>query len=234
MMMDLCDERGAAAPVPAWRRCLQTSLCFIRGGRAAARSFTSLALLLAVAACAAPPAPRETFYRLDNAAAPAPFAHPLLPGILQVDRVETEGVLSERAIAYQSGPGALQRYTYDFWTEAPSLLMQDQLARALQSARVAGTVVTPDLRVAPDWILRTKLLRFEQVPAENKVTVQLRAAVIGARNGRLALQQDYTATAPTTSNTAEAAAHAMGVAVADVLAHLVADMGNHPQAAEAP
>ena len=107
--------------------------------------------------------------------------------------------------------------------------MQDQLTHTLQSAHAATTVVTPDLRVPPDWILRTKLLRFELLPAENKVAVRLRVAVIGARNGKLALQQDYTATAPTTGNTPQAAAPAMGKAVSEILTHLVEDLGTSSQ-----
>lgn len=193
------------------------------------KTFAALALVLALTACSAAPVPHETFYRLESNATAAPFATPPLPGVLEVDRVETEGVLSERAMAYLSGPGALQRFTYDLWTEAPGLLMQDQLTRALQQAHAATTIVTPDLRVPPDWILRTKLLRFELLPAESKVAVRLRVAIVSARSGKLALQQDYSAQAPTTGNTPQAAAPTMGKAVSEILTHLVEDLGRNPQ-----
>ncbi len=192
------------------------------------RRFTLPAVLavLAVAACAAPPAPRDTFYRLEAALPSGHFARPPLPGVLEVERVETEGVLSERAIVFMSGPGALQRYGFHLWADPPGVLLQDAVARALRHAGAATTVVTPDLRLLPRWTLRARLLRFEQVPAAGRVAVTLRVAVEGADDGRLVLQQDYAAETPTAGDTPAAAAAAMGVAVSEVLTRLVADLGH--------
>jgi ABC-type uncharacterized transport system auxiliary subunit len=193
-----------------------------------AKSFATLLPLLAalaLSACVAPPAPKDTFYRLEAALPPQHYARPPLPGVLEVERVETEGVLSERAIAYLSAPGALQRYAYEYWADPPGMMLQDAVARALRQADVAATVVTPDLRVVPGWTLRAKLLRFEQVPQSDRVAVTLRVAVLGADDSRLVLQHDYAAEAPTAGESPAAAAAAMGTAVADVLARLVADLG---------
>ncbi len=189
------------------------------------RRLLVLLLALGVSACTASPVPRDTFYRLETAVPARRFAQPPLPGVMEVDRVATEGVLAERAIAYQSGPGALQRYAYEFWADPPGEMVQDALARAFRSANAAGTVVTPDLRVVPAWIVRARLLRFEQEPAAGRVAVTLRVAVLGADDSRLVLQRDYAAEAPTAGAGAGAAAVAMGRALSDVLARMVADLG---------
>ena len=107
---------------------------FRRAARGGLVALAALAGLLALTACAGAPAPRETFHRLDLAATTQPFATPPLPGALTVDRIEAEGVLAGRAIAYQSEDGALQRYLYEFWSDEPGLMLQDALARALRHA----------------------------------------------------------------------------------------------------
>jgi len=186
-------------------------------------TLAAFAGLLLLAACAGPPAPRETFHRLESPPVAERLAAPALPGVLEIDRVETEGVLAERAIAFQTGSGALQRYAYEFWSETPGVMMQDIVARSLRAAGAAGTVVTPDLRVPPDWILRAKLQRFEHLPATSKVALRLQVAVISARNGALLLLKDYDA--ETGGAEATTVAPAMNRAVADAVGRLVADVG---------
>ena len=215
------SDRGARAPRAAGRR--------VHPGLVVA------VVAVGLAACAAPPAPRDTFYRLEAALPSQHFDRPPLPGVLEVERVETEGVLSERAMAYQSAPGALQRYGYELWADPPGMMLQDAVARALRHAGVATTVVTPDLRVVPRWILRAKLLRFEQVPEAGRAAVTLRVAVLGADDSRLLLQRDYAAEEPTDGTAPPATAAALGHAVADVLARLVDDRGHvAPEAAPPP
>ena len=200
---------------------------FNREGRLSPGShvrLAALAALLALAACAGPPAPRETFHRLDVRSSAPRLARPSLPGVLEIERVETEGVLAERAIAYQSGDGALQRYLYEFWSETPSLMLQDVLARSLRAAGDADTVVTPDLRVPPDWTLRARLRRFEHQPAAGKVMMSLEVAVVSARTGALLLQRDYDGEAAVEGGL-PGISPAMDRAVATVIDRLAGDVG---------
>jgi ABC-type uncharacterized transport system auxiliary subunit len=190
-----------------------------------ARLSAGLALILLLAACAAPPAPRETFFRLEAAAPAERFPRPPLPGVLEVGRVETEGVLADRAIAYQAAAGALQRYHYELWADPPGQMLQETFVRTLRDAGAAGTVVTPDLRVPPDWIMRTRVRRFEQVPAAHEVAVAMQVAILGARDSGVALLKDYAAQAPTENDRPDAVAAAMSQAMARILAELVADVG---------
>ena len=67
---------------------------FHRAALAGFLALSACAGLVGLSACAGPPAPRETFHRLDIPAFAQPFATPPLPGVLTVDRVEAEGVLA--------------------------------------------------------------------------------------------------------------------------------------------
>lgn len=185
-----------------------------------------LTLVLALGACASEPAPRDTFYRLDIAQPAQRFAQPVLPGVLEVNRLEADGVVGERAMAYADDEGgALRRYRYEFWSEPPGQMLQDRLTAVLKKAGAAERVVSPDLRVPPDWTLRGKIKRFEQVAAADRVAVELQLAVVSARNGALVMVEDYAAQSPTRSDDPHAVAEAAGRAVADIFSHFLADLG---------
>lgn len=182
--------------------------------------------LLVLSACAGPPAPKDQYYRLAVAEPTQPFAQPILPGVLEVDRLETDGVVSERALAFQSRPGGpLGRYSYDYWSEAPGTMLQGRVVDYLRAANAADRVVTPDLRVPSDWTLRGKLRRFEQVSGAGRVAVELQLAVVSARDGTLVLQETYAAEPPSEGDRVEAAVAAIGRATSEILARFTADLG---------
>lgn len=181
-------------------------------------------LAAAAAACSSPPAPRDTFYRLEAAAPARGFATPALPGVLEVNRLDTDGVLSERALAYAEPGRGIQRYRYDFWSEPPGLLLQDRLVQALTAAKAAAKVVTPDLRVPPDYALRGKVRRFEQIAGANQVAVDIQLVLVDARDGRLIMMETYSTRPAATGDSAEAAVAAIGRGVDEVVARFLADL----------
>lgn len=189
------------------------------------RTLFSLGLVAAVTACAAPPAPRDTFYRLEIAEPAQRFAQPIVPGVVEVGRLDSDGVLSERAIAYQEEAGrGIQRYRYEFWSEPPGQLVQDALARFLERANAAQRVVGPELRVPPDYVVRGRVRRFEHVIGTDRVAVELQLGLVSARDGRLALMNTYTAEAATPGPGAAGAAEATSRAVSEILERFVADL----------
>lgn len=186
-----------------------------------------LGLLACLAACAQSAPPADNFYRLE-VAEPAPRrGEPWLPGVLEVNRLDTDGVLSERALAYQDRDGSLARYRYDLWAEAPGSLLQGQLVEDLRARAAAGRVVTPDLRVPPDWALRGKLRRFELLPDLGKVAIRMELSVTSARDGSLVLLETYAAEEPSAADP-RAAAAALARATADVFARFAADLAKAP------
>lgn len=187
----------------------------------------TLAVLLAatLAACASPAPPKDNFYRLQAVAA-VPAGRVVLPGVVEVNRLDVDGVLSERGIAYQAADGALARYSYDLWSDAPATALQLALAETLRAAGVADQVVTPDLRVPPDWMVRGRLFRFEYLPAQGKVAIKLQLAAVSARDGALVLLDTYAAEPHVQGSGPEAAVAALNRAAADILARFAHDLSN--------
>lgn len=186
-------------------------------------AFPLLALALLLAACAQPAPPRDRFYRLEAAPALSPLPRPLLAGTLEVSRPVTDGVLSERALAFQEAGGALGRYRYDLWAEPPAALWQTALALTLRRAGIADAVTTPDLAVPPDWVVRARLLRFEMAVAAGSAVAIIDLAVVSARDGRLLLQRTYRAEEPCTAEP-EAEVAALTRAGTRILADFATDM----------
>jgi cholesterol transport system auxiliary component len=199
------------------------------GGKSGMRRSAILITALTLAACAGEAPPRDTYYRLDVAQPAAALARPVIPGVLEVGRFDTDGVLSERGLAYEEagsgGAVALQRYRYALWAEPPGQMLQDKLAQALTDAGAAQKVVTPDLRVPPDWTVRGRLRKFEQLAGQGKVAAEMQLAVVSARDGSLALMNTYASTQATGGDTPEAAAAALGRATSDIFARFLADLG---------
>lgn len=186
----------------------------------------TLAVLLAaaLAACASPAPPKDHFYRLDAVPRVQALDRAVLPGVVEVNRLDVDGVLSERGLAYQGGDGALARYGYDLWSDAPATALQLALAETLRAAHVGDQVVTPDLRVPPDWMVRGRLFRFEVLPAQGKVAVKLQLAAVSARDGALVLLQTYAAEPAMQGSGPEAAVAALNRATADLFAQFVRDL----------
>lgn len=178
----------------------------------------------ALMACTQAAPPEDHFYRLEIAAPRIHFETPAVDGILEVTRLESDGVLAERALAYQRDDGSVARYRYDLWSEVPTLLMQDALLKVLGESGAAVQVVPPDLRVMSDWVVRGKLRRFEQLPQGRGVVVAVSLAVVSARNGSLLLQRSYEVEIPTTSPAPETATAAIGRAVSRILDQFLTDL----------
>lgn len=181
-------------------------------------------LAAALSACASPAPPRDNFYRLEAVPAVAAADKAVLPGVVEVNRIDVDGVLSERGLAYQARDGALARYAYDLWSDAPATALQLALAETLRAAHVADQVVTPDLRVPPDWMVRGRLSRFEYLPGNGIVAVKLQLAVVSARDGTLVLMHSYGAEPAVQGSGPEAAVTALNHATADIFSRFVADL----------
>ncbi|KIL98224.1 hypothetical protein CCC_01285 [Paramagnetospirillum magnetotacticum MS-1] len=186
---------------------------------------TAALLLFVLTACTGPAAPPDAFYRIEVAAPAQRLPKPVLPGVLEVNRLTSDGVAAERAVAFaRTEGGALAHYKYDFWSEPPGILLQDRLEHYLSESGLAGRVVTPELRVLSDWVLRGKVRRFEQIADRSEVVADLELAVVGARDGRLVLLETYAVRIPAASDRVEDAARAMEKAVNEIFARFLADL----------
>ncbi|AVM73085.1 ABC-type transport auxiliary lipoprotein family protein [Magnetospirillum gryphiswaldense] len=181
------------------------------------------ALAVTLAACAQQAPPKDRFYRLETPPVAARFAAPSL-GVIEVSRPTTDGVLSERPLAYQDGDGTLGRYRYDLWAEPPTALLQNALVDSLRLSGISHTVITPETRVPPDWMIRGRLNRFEMLAGAGKVVANVELAVVSSRDGSLLLLKTYQVEVPSAAGP-EAEAAALTQASGDIITAFIADLG---------
>lgn len=179
------------------------------------------AVATTLSACAQPAPPKDRFYRLETTPVATRAAASL--GVIEVGRLTTDGVLSERPLAYQDADGALGRYRYDLWAEPPTALWQGALVEALRQSGIAATVVTPDTRVQPDWLVRGRLNRFEMQAHAGKAVAALEISVVSARDGQLLLLKTYQVENPAAAGP-EAEVDALTKSSSQILTQFIADL----------
>lgn len=107
--------------------------------------------------------PEDQFYRLQ---ADKPAAgKKLFSGTLEVDRFVADGLTAGRPIVYSEAekPYQVKEYHYHFWTQPPTVMLRDELVTYLRHAGIADVVVTPEMRLAADYVLTGKIKRLEKV-----------------------------------------------------------------------
>lgn len=186
------------------------------------------ALLAAgLAGCSQPPVPQDRFYRLQVPPPAAALPAPKLPGVLEVPRFAADGLLAARPIVFSeaNAPAEVGAYYYHFWQEPPGVMLRDQLVSYLRAAGVAKTVVTPELRMEPDFTLSAKIKRLEQVRGPKPLgVVALEVAVRGRKDDRLLLLKTYTVDKPATDDGVPATVTALTAALASVFQSVVSDL----------
>jgi cholesterol transport system auxiliary component len=191
------------------------------------RALVALLLSIPLAACIQPEIPPDRFYRIvvgDPATVPV---RPPLDGPLEVDRPDADGLLGARPIVYAEAahPNELQQYSYDFWTEPPALMLQNELVGYLRAAGIADMVVTPGLRVNADYRLSGRLSRLEYLVGDQpRVLIEIEFAVRDNRHGRITLLNTYRAEATPVDGSLPSAVDAFGKAFTAIATRLTADL----------
>ncbi len=187
------------------------------------------ALLVAAslaAACASGPAPKDHFYRLE-VAAPAALPAPRLAGTLAVNRFRADALTNERQILYRENDTTTEvgRLAYQRWVDSPTIMVQGQLARYLRDAGVAKRVVTPAVRVRPDFLISGRIARLEWVlGASPQVVVELQLAITRPNDGKLLVHRTYSGVAPVDGSSAGKAVEAFDRALGEIFARFLADI----------
>lgn len=178
-----------------------------------------------------PAPPPDNYYRLDmNAATEAP-AGPVLPGIVQVDNFTAGGLAAERPLVYSFAdqPQLMRSYTYHLWTDSPTVILREALVSFLREAEAGEEVVTPDLRMMPDFTIRGHISRLEQVLAgtpnrAHEAVVEMEFAVSRLDDNELLLLKTYKETEIPANDTPEAAVVAINEAVQRIYASFLDDL----------
>ncbi len=193
-----------------------------------ARGLLLATILVLTGACAQQgPVPQDHFYRLIVGPAENPFAGPHLKGTLEVERLAGDGLVAGRPIIYSEAatPNRLREYNYRLWTEAPTVMLRDQLVAYLRSAKAATTVLTPEMRTIPDYVLGGKIRRLEKViGSPPQVVVELELAIRRTRDSRIVFLDTYKAQVDAENDSIGAAVAAMNQALGQVYARFVKDL----------
>ncbi len=182
--------------------------------------------LLALLAACTTSIPADDFYRLQ-VKAPLTLSRPTLPGVVEVRRFGAMGLTGQRALlySYSDKPDQVLRYGYQFWTEPPPVLLQDQLVAVLRQAHAADLVVIPGFRVSADYVIDGRLRRFEQVAGGSPaVVVDMEIGVMRSRDHKLLLLKGYRVKEPSASDRAGDAVAAYQAAVQELFAQFLNDL----------
>lgn len=182
-------------------------------------------LLLAGCFGAAPPVPKEQYFRLV-AAKPAEQGSAQLKGGVEVIPFTGEGVMTERPLLFTADGGRkLEQRNYAYWTDAPPQMLRDLLVAYLRDANVADNVVPSELRVQTDYAVRGTIKRLEQLTGSSSgAVISLELALIEKASDRLVLSRTYTAEKPTSGESIDSAVAALNDGLDEIFAAFAADL----------
>ena len=191
------------------------------------RLFLTTIFAALLVSCSQPPVPQDNFYRLQVTAPGTSLAKTPLDGTLEVARLLADGLTAGRPIVYSEAARPLEanEYHYHFWTDSPTVLLRDELVSYLRRAGVAKNVVTPEMRLEPDFVLTGKIKRLEQVRGDpSKVVISLELALRDRRGDRLLLVKTYDMEGETAGAAVAAAVGGLNAGLAQIYARFVADV----------
>ncbi len=193
-----------------------------------AKLVAGVLLLAILGGClgAAPPLPRDRFYRVEVEASVDATAR--FPGTISVAPIEAEGLLRERPLLFsEGGTHEIQQHDYHYWIEAPPRMLQTQLVDFLRSSGTAESIITPDLRLPADFEVTGRIRRFERLLRTDatRVVAELELAMTDSGDRRLVVVQSYGAEIAAEDDSVEASVRALNLALTDIFARFVADAG---------
>ncbi|PCI41703.1 MAG: ABC transporter [Rhodospirillaceae bacterium] len=193
-----------------------------RLGKVLALGLLSMSVLSACGS--APVVPEDAFYRITPQAETS--GNTALDGIVEVGRFSASGSLGNRPLlmSYRDS-NEVTEYNYHFWIESPPILLQSALVSYLRLANVATQVVTPAMRVTPDYTVTGRVLRFETVrgtaPA-GVVTFEL--ALRQERTDKILVLKEYTADVAASQDRVQDGAVALEQAVNQAFHNFISDI----------
>lgn len=188
-----------------------------------------LPVLALLVACAAPPVPKEQYFRLIADAAPAKIERSV-DGAVEIAPFSGEGVLGERPLLFTANGGLkLEQRSYAYWTDPPATMVRDELVSYLRSAGAAEKIVSSELRVDAKYLIEGKLHRLEQViDGKNGGAVEIELSLIEKATDALILSNVYKFEEPADDDSIDAAVTALNKALNDVFAKFTADLAARP------
>lgn len=186
-----------------------------------------LGLGLALTGCfgAAPPVPKEQYFRLIAGTDPAPVGRPL-SGIVEVPPFQAEGVMGERPLLFTNDGGIkLEQRNYAYWTDPPPAMLRDQLVAFLRAAKLADQVVPSELRVAALYRVEGRIKRLEQTTnGKNGGAIALELALIDKATDGIIASGTYEVVKDASGENIDDAVHALNAGLNEIFANFITDL----------
>ena len=179
-------------------------------------------------ACSGPQTiPSDKFYRL-NISGPETAGEYLINGKLSVAKFSADALHSERALVYTRSDMnlALNQYHYHYWIDAPTSMIQHELAIFLKKSKIAPLIFTSDITSDYDYQLKGNILRFERIADTNEVDIEIEVNFIRKDTGDLLLSKRYRETIKAGDNELTTTVHYMGIGVTSIFNEIVRDISN--------
>lgn len=186
-----------------------------------------LGLAVALTGCfgAAPPVPKEQYFRLVAGTDAALVGRPLA-GIVEVPPFQAEGVMGERPLLFTDDGGIkLEQRNYAYWTDPPPAMLRDQLVVYLRAARLADQVVPSELRVAAQYRVEGRIKRLEQTTnGRNGGVIALEIALIDKATDGIVASGTYEVARAAAGENIDDAVHALNDGLNEIFAKFTADL----------
>ncbi len=178
-----------------------------------------------LASCSSPPVPTDTFYNLTAGRTAMSAGGSSISGTVEVPPFRAEGVVNERAIIYRQTDTTQKQYTYHYWSEPPSIMLQRSLIDAVRASKTFDQAAAPEFRADRDYELIGTLRRLEHVvgSGSGKVVVEFDVGLRRIRGNDSLLLKTYR-TERTAGRGVSGAVSAMSTALDELLADMVKDI----------
>ena len=173
----------------------------------------------------APVVPDDQFYRLQ--AAKPSVGKKLFPGTIEVDRFVADGLTAGRPIIYSEAGKSYQvkEYHYRFWTQPPTVMLRDELVTYLRHARIADVVVTPEMRLAADYVLIGKIRRLENIiGTPPKAVLEIELGLRKSSGGKLIFLDTYRVEMESSGKGVDNAVASLNTALTSIYGKFVDDL----------
>lgn len=146
-----------------------------------------------LASCSSPPVPTDTFYNLTAGRTVMSAGGSSISGTVEVPPFRAEGVVNEHAIVYRQSDTTQKQYTYHYWAEPPSIMLQRSLIDAVRASKAFDQAAPPEFRADRNYELIGTLRRLEHVvgSGSGKVVVEFDVGLRRVRGNDSLLLKTY-------------------------------------------
>ena len=119
----------------------------------------------------------------------------------------------------------MQQHDYHYWMDPPPKMLQAQLVDYLRASGLAEAVITPDLRVRPDYEITGRLRRFERLlgGGPTRVVAEVELALVETGRKQLLVVETYSAEVAAADDGVEASVLALAQALGRIFERFLAD-----------